>query len=116
MKIGELLIGILWFTGGHTLAFLQRNGQFFKTSWFRDNEFWVAAAGIIISYFYMYGTANLVEAFNGKLWPPRLLSFATGIFSFTFLTFILFKEGINMKTGVTLFLAFTIVLIQVFWK
>jgi hypothetical protein len=29
---------------------------------------------------------------------------------------LLFKEGINMKTGVCLLLSLTIILIQLFWK
>ena len=65
---------------------------------------------------YIYGTTYIVEAFNGQLWPSRLLGFATGIFSFTLLTYIFMKEGVNMKTGIILILALVIVLLQVYWK
>ena len=72
--------------------------------------------GLPIGYCYINGTANLVAAFEGSLWPPRLLGFATGIFSFTVLTYLFFKEGVNIKTATTLILASVIVLLQIFWK
>ena len=49
MKLDNLLLGVLAFTMAHILTFFQLNGQFLKTDWFRNNEFWVAASGIILS-------------------------------------------------------------------
>ena len=56
IKLTDLLLGIGCFTLAHILTFFQLNGQFLKTDWFRKNEFLVAAAGIILSYFYIWGT------------------------------------------------------------
>ena len=72
--------------------------------------------GIPVGMCYIYGTTYIVESFNGQLWPSRLLGFATGIFSFTILTYLFMREGINMKTAIILLLATAIVLLQVFWK
>lgn len=116
MEYKKVIIGLGFFFIAQTLSWVQNNSQFLS-QWAKDNPIILAGLmGIPVGVSYIYGTANLVEAFNGKLWPPRLLGFATGIFSFTFLTYIFFKEGINLKTGITLFLASIIVLMQIFWK
>ena len=41
--------------------------------------------GIPISYIYIYATDYTVQAFDGNLWPQRLIGFAMGIVSFAFL-------------------------------
>lgn len=116
MNYKTLLIGVLLFFIAQALSWFQTNGQFLNT-WVKENPFWVAALfGIPVGMSYIYGTTYIVEAFNGQLWPSRLLGFATGIFSFTLLTYIFMKEGVNMKTGIILILALVIVLLQVFWK
>ena len=55
-------------------------------------------------------------AFDGVLWPGRLLGFATGIFSFAACTNIFMGEGLTNKTIISLILSLVLVLIQVFWK
>ena len=115
MDIGKLFIGIFWFIIGHAFVFFQLNGQF-KWDWFRKNEFIVASTGLIISYFYIWGTKNTVEAFNGLLWPARFVGFSIGIAIYAVGVNYLFKEGITNKTFVSLILCFILVLIQVLWK
>ena len=57
MIIKDLLIGIGAFFVAHVLTFYQLNGQFLKsTDWFRNNTFLVASSGIILSFFYIWGT------------------------------------------------------------
>jgi len=60
MKYYDLIIGIGAFVVAHVLTFFQLNGQFFKMDWFRKHEIWVAAAGIILSFFYIWGTKYAV--------------------------------------------------------
>lgn len=116
MNYKTFLIGAGLFFLAQSLSWFQTNGQFLNT-WVKNNPMLVAGImGIPVGMCYIYGTTYIVEAFDGKLWPSRLIGFATGIFSFTILTYIFMKEGINMKTGVILLLATTILLIQVFWK
>ena len=45
--IKDLLVGVFMFIIAHIITFYQLNGQFLKADWFRKNEIWVAAFGII---------------------------------------------------------------------
>ena len=72
--------------------------------------------GIPISLGYIWATKFAFTAFDGTLWPGRLIGFAMGIISFTILTNYYMGEGISTKVIVSLILAITLVLIQVFWK
>lgn len=91
------------------------NGQF-MWSWFKDNTLILAIFGIPISYLYILGTKYTVEHFEGVLWPTRFIGFGVGIVVYAVLVGIFFKEGINLKTFVSLLLSFTLILIQLFWK
>tara|TARA_R110000803_G_scaffold46_7_gene141 strand:+ start:1317 stop:1673 length:357 start_codon:yes stop_codon:yes gene_type:complete len=116
LNIKTFLLGIMFFSIGQTLGWLNANGQFFN-SWIKDNPILISAAfGIPIGLCSIYGTQNLVLTFDGAYWPARLLSFASGIFIFTILTWLVFKEGINIKTATILALASIIIILQVFWK
>jgi hypothetical protein len=58
----------------------------------------------------------VVTYFGGTLWENRLLGFGMGMISFSLLTYIFMGEGVNLKTVVSLILATSLVLIQLFWK
>jgi|TARA_R100001509_G_scaffold49836_2_gene27202 hypothetical protein len=115
MNIDKLLVGIFWFIVGHAFVFIQLNGQFFKTDWFRKNEFIVACFGLIISYFYIWGTKYTVGAFDGLLWPARFVGFSIGITTYALGVAYFFKQGITPKTLVSLILCFILISIQVLW-
>jgi hypothetical protein len=112
----KLLIGACFFLFAQSLSWYQTNGQFIST-WVKEHPILMSAlTGIPVGLGYIYGTAYIVEAFGGKsLWASRLIGFATGVFTFSILTYLNVKEGITLKTGVILALATTIVLLQVFW-
>lgn len=116
MDLSKLLVGMFWFIMGHALVFLQLNGQFLKTDWFRKNEIIVASAGLIISFFYIWGTKYTVESFDGLLWPARFVGFAIGITTYAIGVWLFFKEGITMKTFISLLLCLILISIQVLWK
>ena len=116
MKYHDLLIGIGAFVAAHILAFFQLNGQFFKIDWFRKNEILVAAAGMIISFFYIWGTKYAVIGFGGLLWPARFIGFGVGMIIYAIGVWYFFSEGINMKTTISLCLAVLLICIQVLWK
>lgn len=72
--------------------------------------------GLPISYILIYASKYIVAGFDGLLWPGRLVGFSTGMIIMAALTYIHLNEGITLKTGITLSLAFIIVVIQLYWK
>lgn len=117
MVVKDLFIGIAAFFVAHVLTFYQLNGQFLKsTDWFRNNTVWVAAAGIILSFFYIWGTKYAVSGFGGLLWPARFIGFGVGMIIYAIGVWYFFSEGINPKTFVSLILALLLIVIQVLWK
>ena len=110
-----LLYTLLIFTVTQVAVWYQTNGQFIS-EWFKNNTFILSLFGIPISFGYIYATRFAFEAFDGMLWPGRLLGFALGIISFTILTNYYLGEGITPKVIVSLVLATVLVLIQAFWK
>lgn len=116
IKFSDLFIGVFLFIIAHVLTFFQLNGQFLKTDWFRNNTFWVAAAGIILSYFYMYGTKYTVSGTDGLLWPARFIGFGVGMILYAIMVNYFFNEGITAKTFVSLILSLILICIQVLWK
>ena len=115
MDLGKFFIGVFWFLLGHIFVFFQLNGQF-KWDWFKNNETIVAAAGLIISFFYIWGTKYTVEGFNGLLWPARFIGFSIGMVVYALGVSYFFGEGITTKTAISLGLCLILICIQVFWK
>ena len=101
----ELLVGVFWFLMAHLVTFYQLNGQFFKTDWFRNNEWLVACMGVIISFFYIWGTKYAVSGFEGL-----------GMIIYAVLVNYHFGETLTPKTLVSLGLALVLICVQVMWK
>ena len=116
MLYKDLFIGAGAFVIAHILTFFQLNGQFLKIDWFRKNEIWVAVAGVILSFFYMWGTKYTVNGMDGLLWPARFIGFSIGMIIYAIGTSYFFSEGINLKTTVSLALCLMLLIIQVLWK
>jgi len=115
--VKDLLIGAGLFSIAHILTFYQLNGQFLKsTDWFKNNVTLVAAAGIILSFFYIWGTKYTVSGMDGLLWPARFMGFGVGMIIYAILVNYHFNEGITPKTAVSLALALLLICIQVLWK
>jgi len=114
-NIIELIRGTLLFLLGQILVWYQINGQFL-TEWIKERPLTMSLLGVPISFIYIYATKDLVNAFNGDLWPQRLIGFSMGMIAFAFLTWIHFQQAITLKTAVTLALATAIVVIQIVWK
>ena len=114
-KITALVLCITLFSLVQIVTWFQLNGQFFS-SWFKNNVFLLCLMGIPISWFYIEATRYGFIAFEGLIWPGRLLGFATGIFTFALCANIFMGEGLNTKTLVSLILATVLTLIQIFWK
>jgi len=116
MDYKQLLLGAGAFTVAHILTFFQLNGQFLKIDWFRKNEWVVAVAGIVLSYFYIWGTKHTVAGFDGLLWPGRFIGFGVGMIIYAIGVSYFFNEGITNKTAVSLGIALILICVQLFWK
>lgn len=98
------------------MIWYQTNGQF-KWEWCAKNPFAMALIfSIPLSYAFIIATKYVVGYFDGQLWPGRFIGFATGMVSFAILTSVHMNEGINAKTMISLVLAITLVMVQIFWK
>ena len=115
IKLIPLLVGMAMFLIAHILTFFQLNGQFLYKS-FQKHEWAVEAAGVILSFFYIWGTKYTVEAFSGLLWSGRFIGFGVGMVVYAIMVSYFFNEGINLKTLTSLILATGLVCVQVFWK
>jgi len=111
----NLIYGILFFIGGHIIAWFQLNSQF-KWDWAKEHEWIMAAIGIPCSFFYIWGTKYTVEGMDGLLWPTRFIGFGIGMLVYALLVGHFFSEGITTKTFVSLALSILLITINVFWK
>jgi membrane protein CcdC involved in cytochrome C biogenesis len=115
LDIGNLTLGVLCFILAHIGAFYQLNGQFIW-KWFEKNEIAVAAFGMVLSFFYIWGTKYTVAAMDGLLWPARFIGFGIGMLLYAIFVNHYFAESINLKTMVSLVLCVALISIQVLWK
>jgi hypothetical protein len=114
MKLNTLIIFILVVFLAQISTWFQLNAQFINDR-FKNNP-WFLLAGIPITWLYLKATYLGVEAFDGQMWPQRLISFSTGILIFTLMTYFIMGETITLKNIICLFLALSIILIQIFFK
>ena len=111
----NILWGILWGIVAQVTTFLQLQGQI-KFEWLKNNMWFAVLMGMPISFMFMKSVKNFVEAFDGQIWPSRLLGFGLGVIVFSAMSSLLFKEPITLKTGICLGLGLLIILTQLFWK
>ena len=113
--LNNLVVGITLFALTHIIIWFQVNGQF-VWPWAKDNPWTMALLGFPISYVLIIATKYIVAGFDGLLWPGRLIGFGSGMIVMAILTWYMLGEGISTKTLVSLFLATTLVFIQILWK
>ena len=97
------------------LTFFQLQGQI-KYEWFKNNTLVLACMGVPISLLFMYSVRNFVDAYDGQIWPSRLIGFGIGVIVFTAMSHYIFKEPLTPKTLTCLGLGVGIILIQILWK
>ena len=110
-----LILGVTYFIIGQVLIWFQSHLQFFS-NWSKDNPLLIAIPGVIVSYVSILATKTLAEAYDGLVYPSRLIGFGIGIILFALLTWMFLGEKLSIKSGVSIILAFCIVTIQLFWK
>ena len=111
----QLLKGFIFGLLAQIVTYLQLQGQI-KFEWLKNNMWFGVLMGMPISYLFMMSVKNFVGAYDGQIWPSRLIGFGIGVIVFTIMSYIMFKEPVTPKTIVCLSLGTLIVLIQIFWK
>lgn len=113
--MNKLLLGVLFGILGQVSSFLQLQGSV-KYNWYEKYPFVVLLSSIPAAWFYIKSVNYLVAWGDGQLWPSRLIGFGIGIIVFVLLSWLLFREPLSLKTLTCLFLAASILLVQIFWK
>tara|TARA_R110002167_G_scaffold146646_1_gene338144 strand:- start:153 stop:494 length:342 start_codon:yes stop_codon:yes gene_type:complete len=113
--MNNILAGLTLFFVTHIIIWFQVNSQFIWP-WAKAHPWILAILGFPISYILIQATKYIVVGFDGALWPGRLIGFGSGMVVMAFCTYYMLGEGITTKTIVSLLLALTLVLIQIFWK
>ena len=111
----NLLIALLCIVLGQSISFIQLQGQFIN-EWMQKNIWASVLLGLPISWLLINFTKYCKDAFDGQIWPGRLIGFAIGAMVFAIMSVAIFSEAINLKTSVSLLLAIGILCIQLFWK
>jgi hypothetical protein len=111
----NIVWGILWGVLAQVTTFLQLQGRL-KYDILKDNMWFTVLMGIPISFMFLKSVKHFVDAFDGEIWPSRLLGFGLGVIVFAVMSTLLFKEPFTAKTGICLFLGLLIILTQLFWK
>lgn len=110
-----LLIGMFVGFLAQIATFFQLQGSI-KYEWLK-NHYWITVLmGIPISMLFIYSVKNMIIAFDGQMWPSRLIGFSIGAIVFSWLSWSVFNEPMTIKTVICLVLAVTILLVQLFIK
>ena len=100
---------------GQVGSFMQLQGAM-KLGWY-PKYFWpVLLMSVPLSWLYIKSVEHFLAAFDGQLWPSRLIGFGLGITIFSIMSHFLFKEPLTPKTLVCIGLGLTIIGIQILWK
>jgi hypothetical protein len=111
----NIIYGILFGLLGQIGSFLQLQGAM-KLGWY-PKYFWpVLLMSVPLSWFYIKSVEYFVSAFDGQLWPSRLIGFGLGIIVFSIMSHYMFKEPFSPKTLVCIGLGLIIIALQIFWK
>ena len=111
----NILYGILFGLLGQIGSYMQLQGAM-KLGWY-PKYFWpMMLLSVPLSLAYVKSVEHFVTAFNGEIWPSRLIGFGLGIVTFSILSHYMFKEPFSIKTIVCIGLGLTIIGIQILWK
>ena len=111
----DLLKGFIFGVIAQVITFIQLQGQL-KIEWLKNNMWFGILMGMPISYLFMLSVKYFVTAYDGQIWPSRLIGFGIGVTVFTGMSFLMFNEHLTSKTLTCLGLGVIIILIQIFWK
>lgn len=114
-KLASILFIFIAYTVSQVFTFYQLQGHLWN-KWIKEHPFTMSLLGVPIGYFVILASRQMVILFHGQTWPNRIIGFVLGVFVFTVMAWFFLKEPITTKTIVCLFLCFSILAIQLFWK
>lgn len=111
----DLILGILYGLLAQILTFLQLQGNI-KWGFLQKYPILTLLSAVPLSYLFLKSVEYLVKAFDGQIWPSRLIGFSIGIVVFGLMSYYIFKEPLTLKTIVCLLLGMVILGIQILWR
>jgi multidrug transporter EmrE-like cation transporter len=111
----NLLFGFLYALVAQILTFLQLQGSI-KYNWYEKYPVIIILASVPSGWLFLKSVQHFVAAFDGQLWPSRLIGYGIGVTVFTIMSWQLFGEPLNTKTLICLGLSICIILIQILYK
>jgi hypothetical protein len=111
----NLIKGMLLGLVAQIITFLQLQGNI-KWGLLSKYPIMTLLMSIPMAWLFMKSVEYFVVAYNGEIWPSRLIGFAIGIIVFAAMSILMFKEPITAKTFVCLILACCILGVQIIWK
>jgi len=97
------------------MIWVQTNGQFVWSSFAKNPLLLSIVFGTLISYIMITATKYGFQILNGSLWSIKFVGMSLGMIINALLNYYLMSEGMNMKTIISIVLAFVIITIQ-FYK
>lgn len=114
MVLHKIILAILFFLLGSFGHWYIMYWQFKNPNWIRSPVPYLLGVGC--TWIWIKASAYGVQGFNGSMWSNRFLFFTTGVFVAALLYPIHFGQPFTLKVFVQLALAFSIILVSVFWK
>lgn len=111
----NLIAGSLYGIAAQIITYLQLQGNV-KYGWYQKYPIPMLLVSIPISYLFIKSVEHFVNAYDGDVYPSRILGYGLGIIVFMIMSWVMFKEPITPKTLVCIMLSLAIIGIQVWWK
>jgi multidrug transporter EmrE-like cation transporter len=111
----NLIYGIIYGLVAQIGSYMQLQGAM-KYGWYQKYFWLILISSIPLSWLYIKSVEHIILAFNGQIWPSRLIGFGLGITVFSIMSHYLFREPFTPKTIVCICLGLLIIGIQIFWK
>ena len=115
MNYTKLILAFILIMIAQAITYYMVQGQFIFRQ-LKNNVLATSVMAIPAAICGFYATKFFVDAFNGLLWPARMIGFAVVIILFSLLTYVHLKELPDAKTIITMLLAAGIIAIQLLWK
>ena len=116
IKYKLLATASVLFVIGHIALWFQANSQFFS-EWAKNHRILLAIfLGPPVSYLFIVGVGMVSSALSGDVWATRIIPSMIGTIVFMIMTYLVFRQGIDLKNGICLLLSIAVIFIQVFWR